>query len=921
MAIKKTPVRMPFKGGISTVSERATLHGQFSEKVNFRDRQPYGFLQRKSITRLHTTTDAAQEVLTEYQYIDRAGTKHFYSQRADGSVHEATAAPPTVTTGNFGSQVLATVTGASAASWAVLNDYLIFCDRKRLPQIYPGTGQRITGFHVYKGTAIPANPKTILDLGEDYTDEVTDAITTRIATLSSLDTLANHDAIYVCTDVPCNSLVFTMQLLNGTAATMAVKYCKSDMTWAAVASLSDGTATGGATFGQTGTVGWTHPTDEIPCYQFGKSGFWYQISVSAAIDSSVTVSEVTYSGNWQSIQNVWDGDLVDPAGAMVYRDLNQKYETFAAPEIDASELFGDSDDRVYFFPYDNISGFYVDCGASPNVVKAVVSGVNLRAVDGGAGTRDYYETFDSDFKDAGFEGGMNITVTGFPTAGNNITAKPIFSVSDTRITVDTALLTTESGDSDSTITFDNTPVTISAVECWTGAAWTAVSNLVEGTAGLSKSGFVMFDRVTTAQKTQRVTGGSTAAASLPFSAYAFRFKCDKATSKNVSISIKAMPFFDIADWGYGVSVSAWKKRICLSFDKHGKEVKISTTNRPMVINGIDSGIIEVGDGRENKVICMKPFANELMVWQEEIGVEGGCVTLIEGYTPKTWGILVLSTEIGILNSKSAVTVGGVLTATKTDEEVKRLAYWNSRNGVYRTDGRTVDSISDGIQSYFDTTDSRCIRRSYEDKHYMHYDKDCNCLLVGLASGSSATVSNVFLVYDLAEKDWGTDTYPINITSRCTIEAGSGNTEVMQVAGGADGFLYYVNTGLNDVTGTTPTTTPVNAYCVLEIDGLGHKLAISLADFRCKAQAAGGVTISVALNGNSTFTDLTEGAKTMTTADANDTYRYNDFQLDQVNTLLPDHISIKFAHNTASEECLLLDFTLLDAEGRNVFQVQ
>lgn len=921
MAIKKTPIRMPFKGGVSTVSERATLHGQFSEKVNFRDRKPYGFLQRKAITRLHTTTDAAQEILTEYQFIDRAGTKHFYVQRVDGSVHEATSAPPAVTTGNFGTQVLGTVTGASAASWATINGYLLFCDRKRLPQIYTGTGQRITGFHVYKGTAIPANPKTILDLGEDYTDEVTDAITTRIATLSSLNTLANHNAIYVCTDVSCNSQVFTMQTVNVNAATMVVKYCKSDMTWAAVAGLSDGTSLSTATFGQSGTVSWTHPSDEIPCYQFGKSGFWYQISVSAAIDSTVTCSQVTYSGNWQSIQNIWDGDLVAPAGAMVYRDLNQKYETYAASDIDASELFGDTDDRIYLFPYDNISGFYVDCGASPNVVKAVVSGVNLRAVDAGAGIRDYYETFDSDFRDAGFEGGMNITVTGFPTAGNNITTKPIFSASDTRITVDTALLTTESGDADSTITYDNTPVTISAVECWTGAGWTAVSNLVEGTAGLSKSGFVMFDRVTTAQKTQCITGGSTAAASLPFSAHAFRFKCDKATSKNVSISIKCMPFFDITDWGYGVSVAAWKKRIAYVFDKHGKEVKISTTNRPMVLNGIDSGIVEVGDGRENKVICMKSFANELLCFQEETGVEGGCVTLIEGLTPKTWGILVLSTEIGILNAKSAVTVGGILTATKTDEEVKRLAMWISRNGVYRTDGRTVDSISDAIQSYFDTTDSRCIRRGYEDKHYMHYDKDYDCLLIGLASGSSATVANVFLVYGLATKTWGTDTFPINITSRCTIEAGSGNTEVMQVVGGADGFVYHVNTGLNDVTGTTPTTTPVYAYCVLEIDGQGNKLAISLADFRCKSQAAGDVTISVALNGNSTFTALTEGAKTMTVADTNDTYRYNDFQLDGYNTLQPDHMSIKFAHNTASEECLLLDFTLLDAEGRNVFQVQ
>ena len=921
MAIKNTPKRIPFKGGISTVSERAALNGEFSEKVNLRDRKPYGFIQRKAITRLHTTTDAAQEILSTYQFVDRGGTRRCYSQRADGSVHEATAAPPAVTTGNFGSQVLGTASNARAASWAVLNDYLLFSDGVRLPQIYTGTGQRIAGFHVYKGTAIPATPKTILDDGEDYTDEVTDSVTTRIGTLSSLDTLANNDAYFIGTDVPANSFDYTFQTFNGTASIVTFKYCKNDSTWATVSGQSDGTALAGATHGQNGAISFTKPTDEIPCYQFGKSCFWYQVSVSAALDSTVTVSQVTYSAPWQSIQDVWDGILVDPIKAMVYRENNQKYETYGAGSIDCSELFNSTNDRIIVVTNDNVSGFYIEVGATPNVVKAVVSGANLRAVDGGASVRDYYETFDSDFQDAGFEGGMNITVTGFPTAGNNITAKPIFSINSTRITVDTALLTTESGDADSTITFDKTPVTIDAVECWTGNSWTTVSNLVEGTAGLSKSGFVTFDRVTTAQKTQKITAGTAAAATLPFYGYAWRIRLDKSTSKNVGIGIQAMPYYDITDWGYGMAVSAWKGRISYGFDKHGKEVKVSDIDKPMVLNGFNSGIIEVGDGRENKILAMRPFAAELLVWQEEIGVEGGCLTLLEGYDPKTWGKLVLSTKIGILNSKCAVVIEGVLTSTKTDETVKRLAYWISREGIFVTDGQTVTSISDPIQNYFDTTTSVCIRRGYEDHHYIDYDKSNNCLKIGLASGSSATTANVFLIYDLATKVWGTDTFPINLTCVNTIDANSGNTEVISIAGGADGFMYQVNTGLNDVTGSAPITTPVNAYCVLEIDGNGAKVDIRNVGVRCKAQAAGNITISQALNGNTAFTSINDGTKSMVAANTNDTYRYNDFPIDGVNTQLPDHVSLKFAHNTASEECLLIDFTLLDAEGKNVFQVQ
>lgn len=918
--IRNKPKRMPFKGGISKVSERAVQHGQFSDKVNVRNTIPYGFEQRLGLTRLHTTTDSAQEIMSAYQFVDRGGTKRFFAQRADGSVHMATTAPPDVTTGNFGTEVLGTVSNALAGSWAIVNDYLLFRDGKRLPQIYTGTGQRISGFHVYKGTAIPATPKTILDVGEDYTDEVTDSVTTRVGILDSLSTLANSDALYICTDVPCNSLVFTMKYANGNASNLTVKYCKNDSTWASLSgSLTDGTSTGGASLGQSGTISWTLPTDEIPCYQFGRSGFWYQLSFSSALDAEVEVTQVTYSAPFQAIQDVWDGILVDAVQGMVYRDLNQKYEIYGSNAINCSELFNDADDYAYFFTYDNISGFYVDASLAPNLVKAVASGVNLRAVDGGAGVRDYYETFNDDFSVQGFEAGMNITVTGFPTAGNNISDKPIYSVSSTRITVDTALLTSENGDADSTITFDNTPVTISAVEGWTGANWTAVSNAVEGTAGLSKSGFVTFDRLTTAQRTQKVTGGSTEPVTLPTYLYAWRFKCDKATSKNVSIGIQVMPFFDISDWGYGMAVEAWKGRACYSFDKHGKEVKITMIDKPMVLHGMDAGIVEVGDGRENKVLCMKAFANELLVWQEEEGVEGGCTTLIEGYTPTTWGKLVLSTEIGILNAKSAVVLEGVLSSTKTNDRVQRLAYWLSRNGLFITEGMTVSNVSDPVQNYFDPTNSDCIRRTYNDKNYLGYDSAYNVLRLGLASGSSATTANIFLIYDLATRDFGTDTYPINLTCYQNIDANSGNVEVIQVAGGADGFLYLLNTGTNDVTGSLPTTTPVNMYCVFEVDGQGGKVDINTMNVRCKTQSAGSITLTRANNGNTTyssFTDPTTIDMTVTGRTANDSYVYRDLTVDRT---LEDHISIKFAHNTAGEACHLLDIAMLDIAGKDVFE--
>jgi hypothetical protein len=115
---------------------------------------------------------------------------------------------------------------------------------------------------------------------------------------------------------------------------------------------------------------------------------------------------------------------------------------------------------------------------------------------------------------------------------------------------------------------------------------------------------------------------------------------------------------------------------------------------------------------------MRRFHNELMVWQEELGVEGGCITLFEGYSPVTFGKLVLSSKIGSMNAKCVAVVDGVLQATKTDESIKTLAFSLSRYGVCVCDGMTVSIVSDDIQNYFDPTKPECIRYGYEKEMWL-----------------------------------------------------------------------------------------------------------------------------------------------------------------------------------------------------------
>jgi len=89
---------------------------------------------------------------------------------------------------------------------------------------------------------------------------------------------------------------------------------------------------------------------------------------------------------------------------------------------------------------------------------------------------------------------------------------------------------------------------------------------------------------------------------------------------------------------------------------------------------------------------MRKFHNELMVWQEEKGVEGGCITLFQGYDPAHFGKLLLSSKVGAMNAKCAVVVDGVMTATATDEKIKTIAFCLSRYGVCATDGTVVSVI-------------------------------------------------------------------------------------------------------------------------------------------------------------------------------------------------------------------------------------
>lgn len=784
---------IPFRGGAITVREKPLLPlGAYSMVQNVRQKHP-GMIKRKGQRVLHTTADSSNKVLSLYQFKkSRIAEEHFFSQFSDGDILEATNDPPTVTTGVFGAEVFSGGASQLPGAWGNLDDILIHSNGVDQHKIYTGTASYVQKFIKFDGAAAPPNVPAD---GVDYTDEVTDGQTTTHAVLDSLNTLAAYECIFIMTPVPATRLTWTISLPNGTGAVGTLKYRKSDGTWADT-SETDATISSSATLGQSGAMTWTAPTDEIPCYMYGASGFWYRWETATQLDAEVEVTSITFGSSFQDARNVWNGVLADAIEARFYDDSASIYALHGSGSIEIDEMT--ASDKVYFNSVDPIDGFYADPGATPNTTAST---------------------------------------------------------------------------------------TINSVYVWTGAAWTSLGTITDGTAGLSNAGYVTFARNADAQPTQFQTA--------QYYSYWYYFTVDQTLNDDVIIGIQTMPYFDIEELGKGQCNYIWKDRVIYSFTKWGQYLYITDVNAPLVLNGVGYGILEAGDGRANKIVAMRKFVNELIVWQEEKGVEGGCLTLFEGYSPNTFGKLVLSTRIGTMNNKSVAVVDGVLTSTATDEKLTTLAFFLSRYGVCATDGMSVTSVSDDIQNYFDPTQSECIRRGYEKEMWLEHDSAHNVLRLGLVSGSSATVPNVFPVFDLTDKTWSFDTPAQALSCMIEVEAASGDVTVIQVGGGvADGLVYQLNYGDNDV------STAIDAYATMEFAVGGQYMSLRELLVRMKTQASGDLTVTILKNA------LTGDTKTlsMIAETTNQIVRRHRQPLN----IVDQHISVKFQNATASVSMYLHD---------------
>jgi len=851
---------IPFQGGVNTYNEPGLLPtGSYSAVQNMRQMRP-GLKARAGMIAQHTTADGTNRVMSMFQFSKGKRTeRHFYAQMSDDDVLEATTAPPGVTTGVFGTEVFSGSTGSSAASWSVINDKLIFSNGVDQHQICAGTDDLIDKFIVYDSdTKLPDVPST----GYDYTSEVNYSNSSSVAVLDSLGNFVATTGTVTCTNAGTDFQGAGTKFLTELTVGQPVYVDASEKNViATITSDTVATVTTAWAGGHAGTSYTTSNDCVLICSQVMPNRTALTVSKANGNTSTAIISYPSTTG-WK-VLTATDGTSSASKTLAQTGAITWTQPTDAVPK--------------YMF---DMNGFWIKIAFN----AALDSEVEISGCTYGSAFTPIQDVWDGSLVDAieaqhyKASTGVYYTygTTSISIGGMTASDYLYFNSSDPIISIFL----------DSSGTPNTTASTlINALEYLSpSGSWTTVGNYIDTTSGLSKNGYITFPRQTDICPMQ-FNGSS-------YTSYWYRFTVDKTLSDSTNIGIMTIPYFDISLFGVGLLSAVWKNKMVYVFDQDPSWMYISAPDAPQVLSGINSSIFEAGDGRSNKIVCMKSFYNELLIFQEEKGALGGCITLLQGTKPEDLGTINLSNTYGAMNSQSVEVIETI--------EGGHNAFILSRKGILVTNGKTVNYVPnfEKVMNYFDPSSSTCIRTGYESRMYLKYDSSYHVIKIGLTTGSSATNNNVFLVYDIMTKEFTTDSYQYPLSCECECEAASGNVPMIQLGGGqADGKVYILNSGLNDV------ATAIDAHVTIQINEAGSVVRDAEMIVRAKTQSAGNMTITPYYNGNV----QSSLAKTLSlTPDiTSELIRRHKFPVNFKN----QNVSVKIQHNTASESFYLLDYAL------------
>ncbi|MFZ5989426.1 MAG: LamG domain-containing protein [Bacillota bacterium] len=133
---------------------------------------------------------------------------------------------------------------------------------------------------------------------------------------------------YIGTTRPAKGFKIYMKVANTSTSTMSGYYWDGN-NYTSLSNFSDGTSTGGKSLAQTGSVIFdsTVATAKLKIIN-GVQLYWYKFSVNV-VDTTTSIKYVTADMPFQTIKDIWDGNLRTIASFRFYRSAKKVYKDFS----------------------------------------------------------------------------------------------------------------------------------------------------------------------------------------------------------------------------------------------------------------------------------------------------------------------------------------------------------------------------------------------------------------------------------------------------------------------------------------------------------------------------------------------------------------------------------------------------------------
>ena len=311
-------VRQGFGKMVKGVSEFLLKEDELSDTMNMTP--GFRWEQRKGMTALTSSAVAGSSPVfqTCFQYRKADQTEdmlvaHIFDTGSFDKIYVGSALPPnaitwtalhTMTTGCYPTQ-FATV--GNALLWANGDDFGIYRGTSYKPSGIFLYDSSLTKYHNVWENGVDGDATTLIQMGGNH---------------------AAGDGLIIITPMPIDSITITIGTAN-TETTAAFSIDDFNGAWGSV-TASDGTASGGASLAQTGSITWTGSADVIPTNINGIFGFGYRLKWSTgALSAGTTISEIRVTSDPASVKDVPFGQWSWCSGCYFYTgDTGGSYEDY-----------------------------------------------------------------------------------------------------------------------------------------------------------------------------------------------------------------------------------------------------------------------------------------------------------------------------------------------------------------------------------------------------------------------------------------------------------------------------------------------------------------------------------------------------------------------------------------------------------------